>query len=83
MEVPLQVKPTKASTPNNDHVNKPEKMGRSLHWKEIFATIYLIGSLGGGIYLVVDTLSKIFGYVLITQGYVVYIIMCMCCNKTK
>jgi hypothetical protein len=72
--------------PSAIETNTPEKKESSAHLLELFATIYFLVSIAGGVYNLVRYTGdgqNAWPYVIWGQGYLVYLIMAICCNKTR
>jgi hypothetical protein len=53
----------------------------------LIATLYLFASIGGGVYMLMtlneDSDIGYVPYIILAQGYIVYLSMATCCNKTR
>lgn len=66
--------------------NEPVKQESSKHILELVATLYLLASIGGGVYMLLTNQDPSINYVpfiILGQGYLIYFIMAICCNKTR
>ena len=64
-------------------VNEPISKPRSHHVLALFSTLLLFACVGVGVYLFLDLIVPIGGLIgIIVGGYILYLIMAVCCNKT-
>jgi|JI6StandDraft_1071083.scaffolds.fasta_scaffold13094_8 hypothetical protein len=72
--------------PDAIDTNEPQRKQSSKHLLELFATLYLFASIAGGVYYFetnTDASLDYIPYIIWGQGYLIYLIMAICCNKTR